>query len=162
MREAVVVNGYEQAAAYWRERAEAAEAELAFLKEEQQSNAQIIAHAMRIPMQPASCLEILMRKAPAAVSRQHITNNMSHHMGFEDRSKLTDVVVCKLRKLLRARGFPNAIQTVWGFGYALDSEVAQDLINEVLTEQGAGKDALTIRNHSLARIPSTDKKMVAV
>jgi DNA-binding response OmpR family regulator len=159
MRE-VVRSGYEQAAAYWRERAETAEAELLYLRETTKGNAQVIAHAMRMPMQPASCLEILMRKAPEAVSKQHLTANITHSLGFEDRAKLTDVVICKLRKFLRAKGFPDAIKTVWGFGYALDGDVAIALANEVLTRQEIGKGLVTICSPSPVKIPSTDKKRV--
>lgn len=162
MRELVALSGYEQAAAYWRERAEAAEAELAYLKETNKSNAQIFAHAMRIPMQPASCLEILIRKSPDAVSKQHLTANITHTWGYEDRAKLTDVVICKVRKLLRSKGYPDAIKTVWGFGYALDAEVARALVNEALTWQDLGKDSFTICSQSPVKIPSTDKKRVAV
>lgn len=161
MREAAR-NGYEHAAAYWRERAEAAEAELLYLKETAKSNAQLVAHALGMQLQPASCLEILMRKAPEAVSKRHLTNGMVHAWDFEDRAKITDVVICKLRKFLRARGYPDAIKTVWGFGYALDAHVAKALVNETLTRKPPGKDSFTIHFPSPVKIPSTDKKRVAV
>jgi len=146
MADGATQSGYAQAASYWRERAEAAEAELAFLKETAKSNSQAVAQALRIQLQPASCLEILMRKAPEAVSKQHLTSGMVHTWGFEDRAKITDVVICKLRKYLRTRGYPDAIETVWGFGYALDAHVAKALANETLSP---------VKN------PSTDKKGTA-
>ena len=158
MADGAMQSGYAQAAAHWRERAEAAEAELLYLKETGKSNALKIAHALRMPMQPASCLEILIRKAPEPVSKRFLTNNIVHTFGFEDQAKIVDVVICKLRKFMRAKGYPNAIQTVWGFGYALDAEAAQALVNEMLTAHEAIKDSFTIRLHSIAKVPSTDKK----
>lgn len=158
MREVVTLNGYEQAAVYWRERAEAAEAELTFLKETSKGNAQIIAHAMRIPMQPASCLEILMRSAPRAVSKTYLTENMTHTWDFADRVKLADVVICKLRKLLRSKGLPDAIETVWGYGYALSASAARQLVNEVLTPALGVEDSLTFRSPSALKSQSTDKE----
>lgn len=160
MADGATQSGYAQAAAYWRERAEAAEAELRYLKETAKSNAQIVAHALGMQLQPASCLEILMRKAPEAVSKRHLTNGMVHTWDFEDRAKIADVVICKLRKFLRTKGYPDAIKTVWGFGYALDAQVAKALVNETLIREPSGNSSFTIHFPSPVKIPSTDKKRV--
>lgn len=158
MREVITLTGYEQAAVYWRERAEAAESELSFLKHSARGNSQIIAHSMRIAMQPASCLEILMRNAPRPVAKTYLIEHMAHTWDFADRAKLADVVICKLRKLLREHGLPNAIQTVWGYGYALDASAARQLVNEVLTPEIDVKDSLTINLTSDRQSPYADKK----
>jgi hypothetical protein len=41
--------------------------------------------------------------------------------------KIVDVHVCRLRKLLAARGLVDAIETVWGKGYSLTAAAAERL-----------------------------------
>ena len=150
-------SGYEQAAIYWRERAEAAEAELAFLKESTGGNTQMIASHLGISMQPASILSILIRNAPRAVSKTYLMEHMSHTWETSGRQKTADVQICRLRKLLAARGLAGAIKTLWGFGYSIDASAAEQIMNEALIGDGAGKDSVTFRSPSALMGQSTDK-----
>jgi DNA-binding response OmpR family regulator len=49
--------------------------------------------------------------------------------------KIVDVYVCNARKCLRAMGFPNGIETLWGRGYLIRADAAQ----AVLKLAGAGE-----------------------
>jgi hypothetical protein len=42
--------------------------------------------------------------------------------------KIVDVMICKLRKKLKALGWPGAIHTVWGGGYYIDASLKPSIL----------------------------------
>jgi two-component system, cell cycle response regulator CtrA len=66
----------------------------------------------------ATILSILVKRAPAVVSRQAF-----HTVIYGDRVdggpevKIFDVHICKLRRVLRRLQAPGAVDTIWNAGY---------------------------------------------
>ena len=53
---------------------------------------------------------------------------------YEPQMKVVDVHVCHLREALAARGYPRAIDTVWGRGYRIEPAMAATLKAAILGE----------------------------
>ena len=73
---------------------------------------------IRLTEKEFALLELLVRRRDQPVAKQTMFN---HLYGGSDEPfmKIIDVFVCKLRKKLERAGLPEAITTVWGYGYVL-------------------------------------------
>jgi DNA-binding response OmpR family regulator len=75
---------------------------------------------LRLGPKEYQLLEFLLLKHGSAVSK---TSCLSHLYGTDDfpEAKTLDVVLCRLRKRLAPFGLADAIESVWGFGYKLNT-----------------------------------------
>jgi two-component system, cell cycle response regulator CtrA len=72
-------------------------------------------------------LELLSLRKGAVVTRETILNRLYGGLD-EPEAKIVDVFFCKLRKkLARASGGRNYIETVWGRGYRLSAPAAREV-----------------------------------
>lgn len=65
-----------------------------------------------------SILEFLVTRKGVVLTKNAFLNHLYGGMD-EPKSKIVDVIICKLRKKLRAAGTDRLIETVWGRGYVL-------------------------------------------
>lgn len=71
-------------------------------------------------------LELMALRKGSLITKEMFLNHLYGGMD-EPEIKIIDVFICKVRKKLG----PGIIETVWGRGYVLASEVEQDLASEV-------------------------------
>ena len=72
---------------------------------------------VHLARQPVTVLAALVEKSPKVASRAHLWQALYWNAGEagERDPKILDVIVCKLRRVLRPHGVE--ITTVWGSGY---------------------------------------------
>lgn len=72
------------------------------------------------PLEAAILASILKH---TEVTKEHLHGVIQHRPGEADKEvepKMVDVMVCKLRKKLKAHGI--FVETIWGFGYLINAE----------------------------------------
>ncbi len=90
--------------------------------------------AFRLTSLEAGFMMVLLRYECADKDRLHnvIEQQRANRANQPDTMELTDpkmvdVMICKLRKKLRLKGFPDCIQTSWGKGYYIEPAVKQQI-----------------------------------
>jgi len=69
-----------------------------------------------------AALSLLYQKRGKVVSKQAITDVMPRDTAEQRLSKLADVRICHIRRKLRGTPWQNAIETVRGIGYRLETQ----------------------------------------
>lgn len=86
--------------------------------------------ALNLPPQRARVLALLEKRGQA--SRDVIYGQVLEYAnGDGPEFKIIDVVVCHLRKKLKALGAPDGITTIWGIGYGVTPELQSWLAERV-------------------------------
>jgi Transcriptional regulatory protein, C terminal len=90
--------------------------------------------AFKLTNLEAGFLMVLLRFECADKERLHnvIEQQRTHRANQPDSMELTDpkmvdVMICKLRKKLRERDFPDCVQTSWGKGYYIEPATKQKI-----------------------------------
>ncbi len=88
----------------------------------QARRAMIDGRAVPLTGKEYSCLEFLASRRGMTVTKEMF---LSHLYGGRDEPeiKIIDVFICKLRRKLAEAGAPPLIETVWGRGYTIRSEI---------------------------------------
>ena len=91
--------------------------------------------AVRLLLAISSRPEFAWEKAPLLAAADAM---LSFQKSYEDcfDLKIVDVHVCNARKCLRAMGYPNGIQTLWGRGYLIKADAAAAVLKLAGVAQG--------------------------
>src|SRR3954471_8817760 len=74
-------------------------------------------------------LELLVLRKGMVLTKEAFLNHLYGGMD-EPEVKIIDVFICKLRKKLAQAGADNLIGTVWGRGYTIREQPAEDVLVE--------------------------------
>lgn len=81
-------------------------------------------------------LELMALRRGMTLTKEMFLNHLYGGMD-EPELKIIDVFICKLRKKLTAAGAPNAVVTVWGRGYLLDTQNSASITSEIKSASAA-------------------------
>lgn len=83
---------------------------------------------LRIAPAPAVVFSVLMARRGAVVSRDSMAEAMEYR-GYDKAGniKIIDNYIMKIRRSLKRLGYPEAVKTRWGLGWALERDVADKI-----------------------------------